>query len=79
MHYFSQFYTKFYKPCDNFSQVWTKNTNCWEICEKILKNLDENSLGKLNFIRLQQFFPFRGGLPGLPLDYFTAIEMYVNQ
>ena len=31
MNYFSIFFKKFNKPCVNFSRVWTKNTNCWEI------------------------------------------------
>ena len=31
MHYFSKFFKRFNKPCVNFSRVWTKNTNCWEI------------------------------------------------
>ena len=38
----------FYKSSVNFSRVWTKNTNCWEI-EKILKFFDKYSLEKLNF------------------------------
>ena len=49
MHYFCLFYTKFYKPCVNFSRFWTKTTNCWKSFEKTLKILDENSIEKLTF------------------------------
>ena len=34
VEYFSKF---FYKPCINFSRVWTKNTNCWEILRNFWK------------------------------------------
>ena len=44
MHYISIFFKIFNKPCANFSRVWTKNANCWEI----LKTVDENSIEKLN-------------------------------
>ena len=37
MHYFRLFSTKFQKPRVNFSRVWTKNTNCWEILRKLWK------------------------------------------
>ena len=46
MHYFSLFYTKLLKPRVNFSRVWTKNTNCWAVFEKILKFFEENSIEK---------------------------------
>ena len=49
MHYFSLFHTIFDKPCV-FSHVWTKNTNCWESFEKMLKISDENSIEKLSFL-----------------------------
>ena len=42
---FAYFSKKFSKPCVNFSRVWTKNANCWEI----LKIFDETSIEKLNF------------------------------
>ena len=34
MHYFSISFQKLIKPCVNFSRVWTKNANCWEILRK---------------------------------------------
>ena len=43
MHYFSILLKKFNKPCVNFSAVWTKNTNCWEILNSI-ESFDENSI-----------------------------------
>ena len=49
MHYFSIFYKNFIKICVTFSRVWTKNTNSWEIFDKILEICDENSIEKLNF------------------------------
>ena len=45
MHYFSLFYTKMYKLFkSNVSHGWPKNTTSWEIFEKFLKILDENSI-----------------------------------
>ena len=49
MHNFSLCSTKLYKPCVNFSCVWKKNTNGWEIFDKILKIFDDNSIEKLTF------------------------------
>ena len=45
------------KPFFNFSRVWTKNPNCWEI-------FDETSIEKLNFSlflekKILQIFIFR--------------------
>ena len=37
MHYFSIFFKKFNKPCVNFSRVWTKKTNSWEILNNFRK------------------------------------------
>ena len=37
MHYFSKFFKKLNKSCVNFSRVWTKNTNGWEILIKFSK------------------------------------------
>ena len=48
MHYFSLFPTKLLKAIVNFSRVWTKNTNCWDI----LKFFDKNSLEKLIFLSI---------------------------
>ena len=31
MHYFCIFSKELNKPCVNFSRVWTKKANCWEI------------------------------------------------
>ena len=36
----------FFKTCVKFLRVWTKNTNGWEIFEKILKIFDENAIEK---------------------------------
>ena len=49
MPYLCLFYTKFYKPCVNFSRVGTKNTTWWKSFEKILKILEKNSIEKLTF------------------------------
>ena len=43
--YFSE---NFSKLCGKSLQVWTKNTICCEVLEKILKEFDENSIVKLN-------------------------------
>ena len=92
MHYYSLFYTKFYKPCVNCSLVWTKNTPCWKAFEKVLKVKDENSIENLTFglvdaknrafgnniIFLQQFFfNFGGGtFPVSPLA--TPLERKID-
>ena len=52
MHYLSIFFKEFNKHCGNFSRFWTKNANCWEI----LKNFNENSIEKLNFLFLFYYF-----------------------
>ena len=46
---FLHIFKKFNKPCVKFLRVWTKNANCWDIFEKILKIFDENSIENLNF------------------------------
>ena len=70
---FQPIFPNFFKPCVNFSRVWTKNRNCWEAFEKILTIFDENAIGyslgqvvaKIrasgnNIIFLQPFFQFLG-------------------
>ena len=37
INYFSIFFKKLNKPCVNFSRVWTKNTNYWEILRNFLQ------------------------------------------
>ena len=49
MLYFRLFFKGISKPCVKFSRVWTKNTIAWGDFEKILKNLNENVMEKLNF------------------------------
>ena len=81
MHDLSIFFKKFNKPWVDFSLVWTKNANCWEI----LQVFDENPIEKFHFyfrifvtknrafgnntIFLQQFLQFflGGGISPFPL------------
>ena len=48
MHYLAYFSKEFNTPCVNSLRIWTKNTLFGNF-EKILKNFDENSRGKLSF------------------------------
>ena len=42
---FYHIFKKANKPCANFSRVWTKNANCWEV----LKIFDANDTENLHF------------------------------
>ena len=55
MHYFSIFFEKVNKPCVNFSCVWTKNTDFWEIL-KIIRNFLKNFRRKLQKIHYFSIF-----------------------
>ena len=44
------YFSKKLKTIRLFSPVWTKNVNRLEIFEKILKDIEEKSREKLNFI-----------------------------
>ena len=65
MHYFSIFFKKINKQCINFSRVWTKNTNCWEI----LKIFDKNFILWIFWIyfKLLNFVTIRGLRPPDPM------------
>ena len=83
MHYFSLFYTKFYKPSVNSFRVWTKNTKWWGIFDEIsienltIKKFVEKMLLKMEPSEITSFFynnisNFGGGrVPGVPPCYAT--------
>ena len=69
VHCFSIFFKRFKNQCVNFSRVWTRNTNSWEIfAENSIEKLFPSIFGKVaknrafenNIIFLQHFFTFRG-------------------